>query len=346
MKSISFIFCFGLGLAVLTASGCANFRQRSTAVLFPANPDSNYRKGEATSLQLTYELSEEKVEAKRPKLEQIVRDATGESQALEVLASEGVDLALAQIIKALEEEADRYEGSYSAVTVGDRFYQGWYQGEKINLSGFIFERRVKGENDPAMVLKCIVKGTLDGTAFQIIPESIVIRKSKAKLLGWDWLLPWTWYSFSNNALGKMDNDVNVNIEVSLHAVWIDNQLEGHSQLVATGEMKIGNMTLGEEKSLSSQAIAKQLFPGIPRSHIASIQASQGGSRVIDEGDDESLTRESSFTLDTKVLGPGNFILTVLVKEYDEYGERVKETSTLLEENKDEIREGILGRILP
>ncbi|MDR4517663.1 MAG: hypothetical protein MRK00_09815 [Nitrosomonas sp.] len=197
--------------------------------------------------------------------------------------------------------------------------------EKIvatDLKSMTLKRTVSGEDNkgnkasiPAMELTFDIDSSLDGTAFQIKPGKITVYKSKAKIaaidfsrpLGFDLLAPWTIFNLNSPAELSLlrPQKVDVTVQISIMAVWVDNKEVGHSELIASREFKVSNLTLGTEKQIPQTD--KQLFPAIPRSFF-----------------------------DKDKYGLGNFVVSVNVTEYDNFAERVQELDKGLEKNKDGI----------
>ena len=168
-----------------------------------------------------------------------------------------------------------------------------------------------------MELAFDIEQTIDGTAFQIKPRNITLTQSKAKVtafditrpFGFDILAPWT--IFKINSVDELSparpNEVDVTAEISVTAIWVDKKNEGHSKLIASRKFKFGSIALNGK--LHQLGASPQLFPAIPRSYM-------GGGK----------------------LGAGNFIVSVLVTEYDDYAERVMELEQGVEKNRDNFVE--------
>ena len=101
------------------------------------------------------------------------------------------------------------------------------------------------------------------------------------------------------------------------AAWVDDKGKRSFERMAEGEFKVRNAELGKTYTrgggLPAGSFAGQLFPAIPRSYM---------------GDD------------SPYHGTGNYVVSVLVTEVDEYGEKVKETA----ERVSKEREGLIKRI--
>lgn len=92
---------------------------------------------------------------------------------------------------------------------------------------------------------------------------------------------------------------------------MDAKQNGHSELIASRKFKLGKIPL--DGNVYPLGAAPQLFPTIPRSYL-------GGGK----------------------LGAGNFIVSVLVTEYDDYAERVMELEQGVEKNKEGLIERFTG----
>ena len=246
-----------------------------------------------------------------------------------ITASSALKFATEQVQEFLKKEAERYTGSYSAIAVGDTFYKqcsspGASSKNEIYLDGLTLKRSINNI-DEAMRLSLKIKDTIDGTAFQIVPDKILIEQSKAKItafditkpFGFDLLAPWT--IFKINSIDELSparpNKVDVTVEVSVTAVWLDAGQQAHSEVIATRKFNFGSIPLGQEQDLEARGFSPQLFPAIPRSviHLKGL-----GNPAL--------------------LGPGNFIISVLVTEYDDYAERVMELEQGVEKNRDSLIE--------
>jgi hypothetical protein len=325
------------------ASGCANFTNRASAVIFPANPNSWRTKGERTELKTVCKLdpdctrAEAIVRANRPPA---VLFSTGSAYSQQGLgmgeaAAAAVELALKQIGKFLEKEAERYTATYSATTMGTAFYTGWTTAADINLTGLTLARYVENETTPAMALDLDVNGSVDGTAFELRPRSVYVRKAKAKLPAFEWLDPVSWFD------GE-DNDLDLTVAVSIYGVWVDNSQKGHVDLVSDGSFKISNLELGQVYGVGGKPIpggnlTGHLSPAVPRSQLGSIietheQVQVARSPLAPAPGFDSRTME----LARPLLGPGNYFVTFLVTEHDDYGTKVKEAADALADRRENI----------
>ncbi len=306
MKKIIILLLLSLYL-----TGCSSINRNVSNLLFPPYPNSDQRLGESSILELFYDPSVTREKVK----EDWLACTSGSNRILPGLAAgAALQFAIEQVQQFLKEEAKRYTASYSAIGIGDHFYKSCIPASEIHLKNLKLKRSISNESKPVMELSLDIEDTIDGTAFQIIPKTITIKQSKAKIaaidiskpFGFDILAPWT--VFKLNSLTELSplrpNKVDVTVEISITAVWVDKAQKGHSELIASRNLKFSNIALGSEVVLPDTA--KQLFPAIPRSVV--------GSK----------------------LGLGNFIVSIIVTEYDDFAERILELEKGIEKNKDGI----------
>ncbi len=220
---------------ILFLPACANFGDRASSIFFPATENSFERKGEEVVLELGYQ--NKGTAPSRPELIPGT-DPNGIQQhalvgAGEVAAAAG--FIVDQISKYLEKESERYTATYSAVGVGDQFYGQWKSDASVNLEEITLNRTV--ESGDAVKINLKVIPTIDGTAFQVKPSYVNVERAKAKLASFALLDPFSWFSGS-------DNDLDLTVNLKMHAVWRDKKLKVHVQDLAEGEFKIRNVKLG------------------------------------------------------------------------------------------------------
>lgn len=298
----------------LYLSGCSSINRNVSNLLFPPYPNSDQRQGERVILELSYNPSIPLEKIRKDWKEcKVSKDIQGLLPTVAAAGTAALQFALKQVQQFLKEEARRYTASYSAIAVGDHFYTRCKPNSEIHLQGLKITRSINNVPD-AMGLSIDIEDTIDGTAFQIVPKSITINQSKAKIaafdisrpFGFDILAPWTVFKVNNfTELSPLrPNKVDVTAEISITAVWIDSKQEGYSELIASRRLKFSNISLGEKVDLPDTN--KQLFPAIPRSVV--------GNK----------------------LGLGNFIVSIIVTEYDDFAERILELEKGIEKNKDGI----------
>ncbi|MCI5134899.1 MAG: hypothetical protein D3920_07440 [Candidatus Electrothrix sp. AW2] len=325
MKKLSVLLLLCLSLFL---TGCSSLNRNVSNLVFPPYSNSDQRKGERVHLAFDY-----KEEVSREDIERTCKASGDDGQPIVeeslvgamsgVTATSALEFVTDQVQQFLKKEAELYTGSYSAVAAGDHFYTSCNAANNdIHLKGVTLTRSIKNagkgsiKNDgKVMELSFDIEQTVDGTAFQIKPREITIAQSKAKVtafditrpFGFDLLAPWT--IFKINSVDELSparpNEVDVTAEISVTAVWVAGT-KGHSELLASRKFNFGSIPLdGEPHSLAALGVSPQLFPIIPRSN----------------------------TLGDGKLGAGNFIISVLVTEYDDYAERIMELEQGVEKNK-------------
>lgn len=301
-----------MSLSLLTLSGCTGISRNVSNLLFPPYPSSDQRQGERTTLILTPNETDKNKACPIP--------PASSKESLAALAGPAIDFAIKEVEKFLRDEAKRYTASYSASAIGDCFYNG----NQINLKTINFERTTK--RGKAMSLELAVSGTQDQTAFQINPSSVILSDAKAKVaaiditrpFGFDILAPWTIFQITSarDLLPLRAAQVDMNVNMLLHGVWVDDKGIGHSELIASRSIPISNVPIGDPslifntEKLEDLNLKKELFPVVPRSN-------------------------------TKAgLGYGNYIVSILVTETDSFGERVTQIADTVKNNEGTISKGI------
>lgn len=271
--------CVTLCIAVTTFSqGCTS--------LVPGNPASNWRANEVV-----------KVSIKKDKDKEELRTVAGEkSLAVAAVAIPfAVDFAVTRTVSELKKEADRYSASWSGFVVADGFYKKDPQGKPttdVAVQKVFVERFVGGDKEPAFRAVLAVKQSDDAFAFQLVPSSVMVNKSKAKLTRWD-------------------KNVDIDMEIRIEALY--------SQGATATLMDIGSLNIplrgveiGKPWTNANDTIQSQWFPAVPASRSA----------------------------DGKKLGTGNFVIKVIVREYDDFGEKVKGVAEYIDKNKDKITDQV------
>lgn len=317
MKKLSVLLCLSLFL-----TGCSSLNRSASNLIFPPHPNTDQRTGESVELDLSYQetpIKEQIAITCKPQSEDTLLPQPEMFMAggSALTAASALQFATEQVQQFLQKEAERYTGSYSAIAAGDHFYTSCNRSvTEIHLEGLTLTRSIRNAGE-VMKLEFDIEQTIDGTAFQIKPRDISIKQSKAKVtafditrpFGFDLLAPWT--AFQVNSLDELSplrpNEVDVTAEVSIIGVWVDEKQTGHSELIASRKFNFGKVAL--DGNVYPLRAAPQLFPAVPRSYL-------GGGK----------------------LGAGNFIVSVLVTEYDDYAERVMELEQGVEKNKDGLIE--------
>lgn len=330
MKKLSVVLLLCLSLFL---SGCSSLNRNVSNLVFPPYSNSDQREGERVHLTFDYKEEVSIKDIRRTCEPQPVARMNESVAALAAIpssfsAASALQFATDQVQQFLKKEAELYTGSYSAVAAGDHFYTSCNASNNdIHLKGVTLTRSIKNAGKgtiknagKVMELSFDIEQTVDGTAFQIKPREITIAQSKAKVtafditrpFGFDLLAPWT--IFKINSVDELSparpNEVDVTAEISVTAVWVAGT-KGYSELLASRKFKFGSIPLdGEPHSLAALGVSPQLFPIIPRSN----------------------------TLGDGKLGAGNFIISVLVTEYDDYAERIMELEQGVEKNKGSLIE--------
>jgi hypothetical protein len=158
-------------------------------------------------------------------------------------------------------------------------------------------------------------------------EILLTYSSWLSPFNFDLLTPWTIFTESSEGLKfPKDNDLDLTIQIGIHGVWIDSKEKMHSETLVNKTLKfngiglektevinnLGSIIPTNTNALDLSLLKKaHLFPAIPRSYV-----------------------------DDKSFGTGNFIITILVTEFDEYGKRVQELGETVEGEKKGIIENL------
>lgn len=240
------------------------------------------------------------------------KDPLVESGTEGLVAHAGPGIAMAAAFLAdrvaafLETESERYSATYSATLVDDKFYASSKAATSVNLTGLALTRHVDdsdGKPTEAMRLEFAINGSRDGTAFTLKPAAVKVTKAKAKLPAFALFDVPSWFSAA-------DRDLDMKVQVDIHAAWIDRLGNPRYERIVSQEFKVSNLELGEQKSLKVPMV---LSPGIPRSSLGELSGAPA-------------------------FGLGNFAVTVLVKEYDDYGKRVAEVAKQVGERADALED--------
>jgi len=355
--------------------GCANFGDQASNILFPKTDNSFERKGEIVILDLEYKNQGNALE--KPALIPGTATTGIRQQAVgttEIAAAAG--FIVEQISEYLKKESERYTATYSAVAVGDRFYSDWTPDASVNLQRITLSRKV--ESGHAIKISFDVLPTKDDTAFRLKPSYLHLERAKAKLASFALLDPFSWFS-------SADKDLDLTVNLKMHAVWRDEKLNVHVQDLAEGEFTIRNAKLGEQYDetgtqrvpggnfngklfpmparsflgeaivkqdmlLNQQGLNEQVLSMIPKRGIA-LQDWQrkssaekleafgytGTDAVPNKGNAPAGTQwYPELPVRSPVLGLGNFVVTILVTEYDDYGKKVKEISEQVGKQKEDV----------
>ncbi|CUS32845.1 hypothetical protein [Candidatus Nitrospira nitrificans] len=361
-------------LIFLLLPACANFGDQASNIFFPKTDNSFERKGETVRLDFGYRYPGDPPSRPKPipgtATSGIRQHAVGTA---EIAAAAG--FIVEQISEYLKKESERYTATYSAVAVGDQFYSDWTPDGSVNLQTITLNRTVESGN--AVKISFAVIPTKDGTAFRLKPSYVHLERAKAKLASFALLDPVSWFS-------SADKDLDLTVNLKMHAVWRDEQLKVHVQDLAEGEFQIRNVklndqyggngtppvpggdfngklfpmparsflgeTLGKEeyRLLNLQGLNEQVASAIPPNKITledwrrksfADQLKELNLEVtMSPSGEEAPSGMQWYKLrgQTPVLGLGNFVVTILVTEYDDYGKKVKETSEQVGKQKEDV----------
>lgn len=330
-------------------AGCSSLRRNLSNFFFPPNPWSDRRDGEQVNVELKYKMSSKEVE----ELSSNPYKSGKEGRMFEPFSMSVIaGIAVSAIGQFLKEEGERYSATYSSAAFGDVFYDNWDKTAALNLQAITVTRTVKG--DPALDFCALVMPTIDRTGFQLVPVYLSMQRSKAKLIGFDWLSPLNfdllapWTIFKNEWSGY-DNDVDVKIRMEFYAMWRDKEGKGHNELIAQQEFSYPNVPLSNtgRNFLSLKKDDGSTSKTCPSLLSLLFEANNDGKKQIDDPlVQEELVRARNAAplfpaiprsyFEGEIAGTGNFVVKVLVTEYDKYGERVKEVGTKVESSKEGI----------
>lgn len=240
---------------------CSSLTNQLSDLVFIPNIDSNETNEKEIRIKIITDKSRKELKIEREKFKT--------QKALPLLAAPLATAAISQIQKKLKKEAEKYTASYSAMEIKDTFYSGWTQKANINVKGIMIERFIHGIEIPVMEMCFYLQPTLDEKAFQLKPISVLIRKSKAKLIAFDWLSPFnidlltprTIFSKSKGGLKfPKDNDLDLTVQVNLQAIWVDKGQKGHSVDIPAKPLKVTKLALNERKDyLTAVDIIEETF---------------------------------------------------------------------------------------
>ena len=215
------------------------------------------------------------------------------------------DLAIKKVGSELDAESRRYTADYAGFVADHSFYD---KNGMINFTGVDIRRKIKNE-DAISILLTVKRSQPDPSKadpngmLQLAAGQIMLKNTKAKIADNVWYYPWTW---DNKA--EIDLDVNVTIE----AQWIDEQKKGHSEIVANLDLPMRGIRFGMNNEGSFSATPSAWFAPIPKT--------SGGN--------------------------GTYVVKVKVSEYDDFGKRVKKLSEYVESNRESWVSKIKSSLTP
>ena len=212
-----------------------------------------------------------------------------------------VDLAIKKVGSELDAESKRYTADYSGFVAEHGFYT---DDGKVSFTAIDIRRKVKGEDAISILLSVNKDQQPVNGMLQLTAEQIVLNYAKAKIADSAWYLPWTW---GNKA--ELDLDINVTLE----AQWVDDKRKGHSEIVANLDIPIRGLAFGNNMNVSGgvqgfSTTPSAWFPAIP---VTAKEANK---------DNKS--------------GNGTYVVKVKITEYDDFGKRVKKLSDYVESNRE------------
>lgn len=319
---------------LLTLAGCSNLQRNLSNLIFPPNVFSDRRQGEQVQVKLSYNKDREEV--------------AGASRFIEPTSIAFVaGLAISQAQQFLKTESEKYSATYTGIAVGDTFYESNAPAAAINLKAISVRREV--DNDKAMEFCALVVPTLDKTAFRIFPAYLQVHRAKAKLIGFDWLAPFgfdllaPWTIFQNK-LRLTDNDVDVTIDLDIHGVWVDKEQKAHNESLAKQQLKFTGVVLNQNDGGGTLLLKTK--KGAPKLTCDNISDYMVSDVILTDTESNAVLYQavprSQYPGGSTLVGTGNFILKVLVTEYDDYGNRIKDLGNKLEDNKDSITKALTG----
>jgi hypothetical protein len=166
--------------------------------------------------------------------------------------------AAVDFVKAqLEQEAELYEAQFGARRAFDKFwtYCQSTDGKLIRVqtyAGFEVVRTTdatrkaladgKATDDAAFRFVCALVPSADQSAFLIKPLSLDLAASRAKVLSFE--LPYDFLSVLWTWLLDTGDRVDVKLELTMDALWIDKDQRQHIERVSQDTIDVGKITLG------------------------------------------------------------------------------------------------------
>lgn len=263
--------------------------------LVPANSRSDWRSGEEVEVT----LKNKEVEAAAiPAL-------------LIPVATEALNYAIKWIGSELKAESERYVAEYTGTGSGKNFYT---TGGKVNLDTIKVERFLPNGSEKKVATELVMKVESSADGFRLVADKVKVDYAKAKVSDGRWYLPWTWFT-------SHQNTIDLDVEVTFEALWTEDG-RSHNEALSVVKLPIRNITLGDGNSKTSAVSA--WIPWIPRTS----QSTKANGAVGAGGANGGGT-----TVNT--LGRGTYNVKVLVREFDDFGERVKMLSDKIEGNREE-----------
>jgi len=234
-----------------------------------------------------------------------------------------------KVVDELEDESKKYVVDYASFATTHEYYLGYKDGADLNLHDIIIERHFddQGTEKLGFQIEIDVESSGFNQSQQLKAKRYLACYSKAKIPRRRALLPWTW-SFKpwykpwkwNNS----DDDIDINVTVSLDAFTFNHDThESAFSTIASVEIpikkaKLNGDSCGSNKweSIDPKNQTGNQFFMIPRSRL-------------------QLYREETKE-DIEYLGAGDVVIRAKVREYDEFGERVKRLGEKVKERRSDI----------
>ncbi len=239
MKNINLV-AFGIGVVLIfVITGCST--------LIPRNPNSYVQKKEIVRIETVKITKEQKKEKALPVLA---------AAAIPII----VDFVVTRTAAELKKEAKRYSATWSGFVADDNFY--FPDDYSISLREIVVKRFADGDvTTPVFEAHLKLLQSADELAFRLMPVSVKINKTKAKLTRWD-------------------NDVDVDLKIEIEALYSNNERVENID-IGDLDIQLRNLEIGKEwKPDAQQPITSQWFPAIPISKSANGKRIGTGNYVV------------------------------------------------------------------
>lgn len=240
---------------------------------------------------------------------------------LAAVAPKLIDYGIEFVQKEVKREASRYERSYVATVAGDQFYPTRESAlpakpllRRIAVSRSIIPRG-SDEREDAMHLILKVVPSADHFYFRFEPESLKVDFAKAKTR-------------------RGDNDVDIEVKLSMTFFWVEDG-EARQQSIELPAIMLTGVKQGieymsgladkEKGQVFSAQLKNAASAWIPMPPVSSVDVTTDGSM-------------------TTVYGTGTYIIRVVVREYDDFGERVSTVAKFVDEKEQEAVEFFLEKL--
>ena len=261
----------------------------------PANDFSDKRRDEQVKVVITHQVEPERREI---------------APIIAVLAPLAMDFAIRRVGVALKDESERYVAEYQGEKADDSFFSDKTVSAKVNFTGLEITRTVTlrpnavNPTATAFYLKLAANTSRDGTAFQLKPTAYKLCYSKAKVAGKFWYLPWTWFY-------QKDENIDIDVHVTIEALWVDGQKDAHNIRIAELRVPLRGISLQGENC-----------------------SNKNGSQLSDDSYSGWFSAVPRTVMPNRELGLGTYVVKVSVREYDDFGERVKQLAEYVDSNRD------------